>query len=64
MNKSHGSPYDRGAADCWYGRPPDPHKRDKLNYRITDLTAQERAEYFKGYAEADAAGEFRSKAWE
>ena len=25
INKAHGSPYDRGAADSWYGRPRFPH---------------------------------------
>ena len=23
--QAHGSPFDRGSADSWYGRPRDPH---------------------------------------
>ena len=24
-DRGHGSPYDRGTADSWYGRTPAPH---------------------------------------
>jgi len=25
FDRSHGSPFDRGAADSWYSRPQEPH---------------------------------------
>lgn len=49
MNRGHNSPYDRGGADSWYMRPPDPHKKDELGNRITDLTPAEVSEYYAGY---------------
>ncbi len=54
MNKSHGSPYDRGSADAYYGRPMDPHKYPNGTYhgdRVTDLTDKEVAQYNRGYLE-------------
>jgi len=50
--KQHGSLYDRGSADSYYGRPRDPHYYPKGTYRgdkITQLTAEEIAEYHAGY---------------
>ena len=31
-NTQHGSPYDRGSADAWYGRRPHPHWFPKGTY--------------------------------
>lgn len=51
INRGHGSPYDRGSADAYYGRPPRPHKwTDGLGRaEVTDLTADEVKEYHAGY---------------
>lgn len=49
----HGSPYDRGDSDAYYGRPDRPHKwLDGLGKdRVTKLTDSEIAEYYRGYNE-------------
>lgn len=51
----HGSPYDRGDSDAYYGRPPRPHKwLDDLGrsvVRIDKLSDSEIAEYYRGYEE-------------
>jgi hypothetical protein len=49
MNHGHNSPYDRGGADSWYMRPPEPHKKDETGKRVTNLTPEEIIEYYKGY---------------
>ena len=61
MNKRHGGPYDRGAADSYYGRARDPHYYVKDTYsseRIAsvDMTDDEIAEYNAGYDENEALG--------
>jgi hypothetical protein len=48
----HGSLYDRGSADSYYNRRIDPHWFPEGSYRgekITNLTAEEIAEYQAGY---------------
>ena len=53
----HGSPYDRGSADRYYGRAFNPHHR--LNGdEVTDLTPEQIAEYRAGWNE-----ETESKDW-
>lgn len=55
----HGGLYDRGHADSYYGRRPDPHWYPTATYvgdRITELTSDEVAEYMKGYDDNEAAG--------
>lgn len=52
FNTSHGSPYDRGTADSYYGRPFNPHKYPKGTYvgdGVTDLTDGELMAYAVGY---------------
>jgi hypothetical protein len=44
----HGSPYDRGDADRYYGRPYAPHKRVGFQC-VEDLTPAEVAEYDRGW---------------
>lgn len=61
-DKSHGSPYDRGSADKYYGRRPEPHKGGVgggSGPRSTDLTREEIAAYMAGYRE-----ETDRKQWE
>lgn len=48
---SSDTPYQRGDADRYYGRPYDPHKRGPGGVWIRDLTDDERAEYERGYYE-------------
>ena len=57
MNQEHGSPYDRGSADSFYRRQPQPHyvlpfKSGRGNGRKieqADMTAEQIAEYYAGY---------------
>lgn len=62
IDRSHGSPYDRGGADFWYHRPRRPHKYPNGTYnqpRVdeADLTPAEIAAYHQGYDEAEAQGD-------
>lgn len=59
--KYHGSPYDRGHADSYYGRPKDPHYYPEGTYegeKVTILTEEELAAYNAGYDENTARKEF------
>jgi hypothetical protein len=52
IRKNHGSLFDRGSADSYYGRPRDPHwypHGTGFGDRISDLTKDEIAEYMAGY---------------
>lgn len=63
MNKSHGSPYDRGSADRYYGRQYQPHYHEFYVepshgrcYRVIkceNMTEQEMREYRQGWNETD-----------
>lgn len=60
MNRVHGSPYDRGSADCYYGRSRFPHKGSVgggSGPRVEELTAEEIVEYHKGYDDQEESGE-------
>ena len=68
MDKRQGSPYDRGAADVYYHRPPDPHyyKLGRASQRVEkkDMSDEQRAEYLLGhYEEHDRKdfGEFNNE---
>lgn len=58
INKSHGSPWDRGAADSWYSRSRKPHKwLDDAGYNRVELTdPKEIAEYLAGYEDNEECG--------
>jgi len=62
----HGSLYDRGGADSYYGRPAMPHYGgvggSQLLVRVTDLTPEERAEYMAGYQDNEELGD--KKSWD
>jgi hypothetical protein len=50
--KQHGSLFDRGSADSYYGRPQEPHWYPEGSYNgniVTDLTPEEVQEYLAGY---------------
>jgi hypothetical protein len=58
--KRHGSLYDRGSADSYYGRPRDPHWWPNGSYDgepIENLTAEEREEYRAGYDHNERYGD-------
>jgi hypothetical protein len=60
-DQRHGGPYDRGTADAWYHRPPNPHyyrggSRTSGRVAESDMTAAEVAAYLAGYAAGDDTG--------
>jgi hypothetical protein len=58
--KNHGSLFDRGRADSYYGRPRSPHwwpEGTGNGTKIEDLTAAERAEYIAGYNHNEESGD-------
>lgn len=58
--KQHGSLYDRGSADSYYGRPRDPHWYPKGSYKglkVTELSTDEIAEYHAGYDYNEQCGD-------
>lgn len=60
--EQHGSLYDRGSADSYYGRPRDPHWYPQGTYKgqpVTDLTAEEVAEYMAGYGDNEQSGDHK-----
>ena len=60
----HGSLYDRGSADSYYHRPASPHwwpLGTGNGEKITNLTAEERAEYLAGYKHNEQFGD--KKEW-
>ncbi len=57
---NHGSLWDRGRADSYYGRPRSPHwwpEGTGNGTKIEDLTAAERAEYIAGYNHNEESGD-------
>lgn len=61
----HGSLYDRGSADSYYGRYEDPHwypQGTGRGERITNLTPEEIAEYMAGFEDNELLGD--KKSWD
>ncbi len=58
---SHGSPYDRGRADAYYGRQLNPHLwLDGMGRQVvTDLTKEQREAYYAGHDEEDDRKEWQ-----
>tara|TARA_R110001599_G_scaffold10207_7_gene50616 strand:+ start:116 stop:436 length:321 start_codon:yes stop_codon:yes gene_type:complete len=57
--KSHGGPYDRGAADAWYARDPEPSYWPTGTYEGTrigedKMTNLQREAYWAGYTIAES----------
>lgn len=53
LNHSHGSLWDRGSADSYYGRPRDPHYYPEgtgHGTRVIGLTHDQIKQYLAGYA--------------
>jgi len=66
-DRGHGSPYDRGAADSWYGRKPMPHyyKGDSYNSELVhadDMKEEELCAYWQGYDDNESDPDAR-KYW-
>jgi hypothetical protein len=58
----HGGLYDRGSADSYYRRGPEPHwypEGKSRGDRIVNLTPDEIAEYMAGYDENERNGDFK-----
>jgi len=58
----HGGLYDRGSADSYYRRGPEPHwypEGTSRGDRIVNLTPAEIAEYMAGYDENEIMGVFK-----
>ena len=50
----HGSPFDRGSADSYYGRPQNPHWYPEGTYKgervdSKDMSMAELRAYYRGY---------------
>lgn len=63
----HGGPYDRGSADSYYGRGPDPHYYVGGTYNSkrveeADMTLEEIEEYHRGYNDNERSRNFKN--WE
>lgn len=57
--KLHGGLWDRGSADSWYSRAPEPHwypEGTGNGQKITDLNPAEIEEYLAGYAHNEQFG--------
>jgi hypothetical protein len=64
---SHGSPFDRGSADSYYGRFPSPHKYPNGTGRAPrieghDMTLAEMKAYYAGYEHNEQFGD--KKSWD
>jgi len=67
FDRTHGSPFDRGAADSWYSRPQSPHWYPKGSYRgdrveSKDMSIAEMRAYFMGYEYNEQFG--GKKSWD
>jgi len=63
--EQHGGLYDRGSADSYYGRMPDPHwypEGTGRGEKITQLNPIETAEYMAGYDYNERYG--HKKSWD
>ena len=67
FDRTHGSPFDRGAADSWYSRPQDPHwypegtgRGDRVESK--DMSIAEMRAYFMGYEYNEQFG--GKKSWD
>ncbi len=64
-DKSHGSFFDRGSADSYYGRPRDPHKGGvggMSGIRMDALAEDEFEAYHAGYDYNEQYGD--KKSWD
>ena len=64
IDKRHGGPYDRGAADSYYCRKFRPHYYVGATYTTDkvpahEMTVEELNDYRKGFRENEASGNFK-----
>jgi hypothetical protein len=60
FDKQHGSPFDRGGADSYYGRGRSPHYfSGEVRVSMQDMTADEIEAYHAGYDENEELGVFK-----
>jgi hypothetical protein len=62
IRNNHGSLYDRGMADSYYGRAPGPHYGGvggRSGDRIEVTDSESRAEYTAGYNFNEEQGDFK-----
>ena len=62
FDQTHGSPFDRGSADSYYGRERDPHWWPEGTYNgrrreMTEMSAEEVQAYLAGYEYNEKFGE-------
>lgn len=65
IRTNHGSLFDRGTADSYYGRAIDPHWYPEGTYegsKVTELTREEISEYLAGYQWNERYGDH--KCWD
>ena len=67
FDRTHGSPFDRGAADSYYSRPEDPHWYPEGSYNgdrveSKDMSIAEMRAYFMGYEYNEKFGD--KKSWD
>lgn len=65
FDTSHGSPFDRGSADSYYGRGQDPHYYPNGTYNpprvgSKDMTMAQLRAYFAGYEYNEQFGDKKS----
>ena len=63
VRTQHGSLFDRGSADSYYGRLHDPHYGGvggNSGKRVEELTSEEIAEYIAGYTHNEQFGDKKS----
>lgn len=66
LDHDHGSPYDRGHADSYYRRSPNPHGYEgstAVSPMLTKLYPEEVAAYTQGYNDNEASGDFKDYGW-
>jgi len=66
-SKRHGDAYDRGSADCYYGRPSKPHyflgdTYKSLRIEKYAMSCSEIEAYDKGYEDQEKSGD--KQEWE
>lgn len=64
----HGGPFDRGSADSYYGRTPNPHywpegTGNGIRVEKIDMTPEEIEAYYAGFNENEQFGERKNWGW-
>ena len=59
FDRNGGSLYDRGRADSYYCRAPDPHWYPDGGKRTPAANEAEKAEYMQGFDDNEKAGNFK-----